>query len=529
MKERFKELLAEVERIDGEMKRVLPELAAARGRFSDDPTEANRAAMDEIQGLASRLQQRFSEVVEEMPGASGLPPEKLAAAVRDDEAVPFVDQLPRRSLTEDLVTASLDIDAILPEALTHVEGLLPKGWLEEEPREATRLDALARPGAFLSLTKGLRKESELPPVHRLRQAINVCRDLVAAEPFYDHFAGPMLVPSVVQLARRGRCIEEVGGDRDERLRRLWASPGAEVDATVFELLVAAGCVAKGRSVQFLPETNKKTPDLRCDDPYPLVIECKRQGSISDYELAEEAAMKRLFLELRAEAGRKGVRGTFRLSLSVAAEDFESSEVVGGLIAQRLAPTPERSLSYGWGDVALSPLPRLVCLREPARLYGPAMLEELFGWNSDLPDWDGVCCSIETTRPMVEVAKEPVALLWRNVATSALRKRTWAPTNLFGSATRQIPSGHYGIVYVAYVEGARPEVADLRVDAFKERIQAWEHSAKFRLPISILDRLYPRPLRQGAPDLIESGIRFMGEDGIPELFDFFPTTVFTEVD
>jgi hypothetical protein len=63
--------------------------------------------------------------------------------------------------------------------------------------------------------------------------------------------------------------------------------------------------------------------------------------------------------------------------------------------------------------------------------------------------------------------------------------------------------------------------------FSDRIRDFEHSAKVRIPISVLCRLYPRPLNEGQPDLIESGVRYVsGVYGEPLLFKHFPTTVFT---
>lgn len=54
----------------------------------------------------------------------------------------------------------------------------------------------------------------------------------------------------------------------------------------------------GREVEFISTTSEKSPDIRCHDPYPLVIECKKQASLSNYEAAEETIMRRLFLLLR---------------------------------------------------------------------------------------------------------------------------------------------------------------------------------------------------------------------------------------
>ena len=157
-----------------------------------------------------------------------------------------------------------------------------------------------------------------------------------------------------------------------------------------------------------------------------------------------------------------------------------------------------------------------------------MLKYLFDWTSDLPEWDGICCSIDSRgEPTADRISSPLALIWKNISPNALRKRTWAPVNLFGKASLQVPPGEFGVVYVCYSEGGRAEVANMRVAAFTDRIQEFEHSAKIRIPIAILSRLYSRPLAEGQPDLIESGLRYLSDSyGDASLFEVFPTRIFT---
>ena len=263
-------------------------------------------------------------------------------------------------------------------------------------------------------------------------------------------------PDGPQPAKQGANIGQVGGNRDERVRQLWDGPSDQVDSTIFELLTAAGCVQKGRAVDFLPTTQEKSPDLRCHDPFPIVIECKRQASISEYEVAEEAIMRSLFLKLREAARRKGLNGTFRLTLSVEASQVDLNEVVDRLVSQRLAPRPERELSYRWGSTSFTHLPSSMELPDWTRIYSPNMLEYLFDWTSDLPDWDGICCSVSTAgEPIVGKIRQPVALVWKNVSPKAFSKRTWAPTNLFGQASLQVPAGRSELFMSATRKAAGP--------------------------------------------------------------------------
>ena len=240
-------------------------------------------------------------------------------------------------------------------------------------------------------------------------------------------------------------------------------------------------------------------------------------------------MRGLFLALRVAARKKGLWGTFHLTVSVEAAEIDVNEIVAKLIGQRFATYPGRDLTYPWGVTALTPHPSFVDLPFGTHIYSPNMLEFLFDWSTDLPDWDGICCSVETRgEPIVDEVSHPIALIWKNVSPNALRKRTRAPTNLFGSASFQVPMGEFGIIYVSYMEGGRAEIANMRVKAFGDRIKEFEHSDKVRIPTSVLCRLYPRPLNEGQPDLIESSVRYVsGTYGEPLLFEHFPTTVFTQ--
>jgi hypothetical protein len=528
MRKEFKNLTKRIDVLNAQVQALFPKLVAARKAFMAERSAKNRETLNQIETEVSSLHDESSRLVAKLPEASGLPTELFDAAPDQADQPLGQDQVLRDNLTSELVGSTLNIDDILPQALEHIESLLPAGWLDEQPRSATRIDELLQAEAFLSLTKGVRLASEFSPVHRFRQALHVTRDYLEGHPLYDHFAGALLVPTIVQLARQGSFLGQVGGNRDERLRTLWGGPSAQVDATIFELLTAAACVEMGRSVDLLETSNSKSPDIRCHDPYPTVIECKRQDSVSTYEAVEENAMRRLFLALRDAARRKDLSGVFHLTLSEEAAAIDVNEVVAKLIVQRLAPQPNRDLAYPWGSTAFTPLQSFNNLPSETRIYSPNMLEYLFGWTSDLPQWDGICCSVATGGgPIIDKVRAPIALVWKNVSPKALRKRTWAPANLFGKASLQIPPGEFGMIYVCYNEGARAEVADMRVHAFSQRIQEFEHSAKVRIPIAVLSRLYPRPLQEGQPDLIESGVRYVSAAyGEPVLFDWFPTTVFT---
>lgn len=405
---------------------------------------------------------------------------------------------------------------------------MPAGWLEAEPFDVTRLSNVSRYDGFLSLTKGTSREAEFPDIHRLRQAIYVADDYVKSVPTFDHFAAPMLIATLLQFADALKVLKSVKG-ASERIQRLWAGPSNEVDSVFMEILTASACASKGRDIEFITEASEKTPDIRCYDPFPIVIKCKRQRAISDYELDEESVMRQIFVRLRAEARSSGVSGRFRPNLEVEATAIDPSEIATALVALRTVSNPERVKRHPWGFISFEELPSSVSLSRPTRLYSPNLLREVFLWNSDIATYDGLCCTYANASDLVnDRVVGPLALIWNNSSEAAIRKRSWAPNNLFASAFDQIPLGEDGIIYVALHEGARAEMADRRVQAFQDRLKDFNHRAGIRVPIAILSRLLPRALVDGRPDLIENGLQLYSNlYGDPDLFSMFPTLIFTK--
>jgi hypothetical protein len=525
---RFESLAAQAELIKAQLQASARQLGEARQSFARSKSEADRRRLAERQAAAEALSEEFERLVQEMGEALDLTSEQIEALGQPARPPGRLADLQRSELTQDKVPPTALIDDLLPAALDRVKGLLPSGWLDADGLPGVSGKPLAGTDTCLSLVRGLRPESEFTTVQRMRQSIRAAEAFLADKPHYDHFAGATLVPQLMQLGEKIEALKSVPGDIDDRWRKLWNGTNDEVDSAMLELLVAGGCAELGRSVEFLEATHESSPDLRCHDPFPLFIECKRKRPLGDYEIAEERVMRSLFEKLHSEATRKGMTGLFQLRLSVEAPSAPADDIVAALVGQRLAPRPSKALAHPWGEVAYHELPRRAHLPRATRLYSPNMLMATFGWETDLPEWDGLLCRIGNDgEPVVGTVERPVGLAWANVSPGAIRQRTWSPINLFGTATKQMPPGTFGIVYLAYHEGARDEVADMRVQAFRERLVEWEHSTSIRIPIGFLSRLYPRPLGDGKPDLIESTVLFCSEAyGEPLLFEEFPATVFT---
>jgi hypothetical protein len=374
-RENFQTLIADAAALEREIDAILPALASARRNYAKSRSEADRVEMDRVQGLAEDLAARHPALSDDLSRASGLPDEVLEALDAPLASLDSKNRVRRDDLNGAEVRSTGSVDDYLADAIETVERSLPAGWSEAEAGASHRLDALFA-GECLSLVKGLRPGSELAPLHRMRQMLRVARDYLADQPAYDHFAGALLVPTLAQLGAHLPSLAQVGGDVSARIGKLAETGGASTDATVLELLVAARCAEMGRRIEFLDETQERSPDIRCHDPFPMQIECKRKRALSDYEIAEEAAMRAVFLALEREASSKGLTGRFDLQLNVEVRSNLTTEIVTRLISQRLAPHPERALHYEWGTVAYHPIPRRVPLPGMTRLRYSGLRQEL---------------------------------------------------------------------------------------------------------------------------------------------------------
>lgn len=520
-------LRGQADAVRDELQRLIPLVAVARRAYFKSRSDQTRGDLVAIEQRAAALDARFADIVRQMQTVVGVSDEQLDALERQDRSGDPVARVRREQLTVDKVDTSASIQTLLGASFEKLLSMV-------DPHRRKQYEGLPTPRLIdpvadvpLSLVRGIRPESEHPKIHRFAQAILVARDFLDENLLYDHFAGAMLVPQIARLGERLEVLRDVPG-ATKRVKSLWRRASGEVDSTIFELLVGAGCASKGRSVEFLDADSSKTPDLMCHDPYPLVIECKRKRALSDYEVEEEKCMRALFLRLEVAARSAGMWGRFVLVLSVDAQHAPLDEIVACLMRQRYAGGRGTFIDYAWGKVAYQESPARIDLPRATRLYSPNMLQAAFDWNSDLAEFDGLLCRVSNSRePVVDSADRPVALLWSNVSEQALKKRSWGPMSVLTEALDQVPAGDFGIVYVAYQEGAREEMADRRTFGFADWLKEVRHRNEIRVPLCKLVRLYPRALGDGVPDLIENTIDFLADYSDTVLPTLFPSTVFTK--
>jgi hypothetical protein len=520
-------LTVEADEAQAELRHIIPKVAEARRTYFRQRSDQARNELEAMEQQAAALNVRLTDVAKRMQEIVGVSDDEIEALEREDQSGDSVARVHRGQLTTDKIKPSASIERLLEASLDKLLATVGPHQLKQYEKLPVHRLIDQDSDVPLSLVRGIRPESESPGVHRFAQALQVTQDFMSEHPLYDHFAGALLVPQVARLADRLALLDGVPG-ASKRLKSLWRRASEEVDSTIFELLVGAGCIAMGRTVEFLDAKHSKSPDLMCHDPFPIVIECKRKRVLSTYEIEEERYMRALFMRLEMAARAAGMWGSFILNLLVEARDAPLAEIAACFARQRFVGGNGKAIAYDWGSVAWVEAPRRVPLPRPTRLYSPNMLHAAFDWNPDLAAFDGLICRVANSpEPVIDSVEHPVALLWTNVSAQALKKRSWGPMSAVTEALDQVPAGDFGIVYVAVQEGAREQMADSRTFGFADWLKEVRHRNEIRVPLCKLVRLYPRALGDGMPDLIESTVEFVADYSDTVLPTIFPSAVFTK--
>ena len=527
MKNRLEEIFSEIESFEKQLSNLIPQIADARRRaFSKNSSKSDKKELRMLELKGKEINDRMSSLIEEAQKLIGIPEEVFEEIEKIEIGGDSIESTKRELLTHDQIKPNEFFEDSLSDSLDLLRGLVSNQWIECERTKQYRLNAQFL-NAPLSIVRGVRIESEFLCIHRFAQGLLVAEDFINDNPNYDFWAGSLLIPQICGLGLKFLALKEVKGDVNERISSLWRDNSELTDSTVFELLVAASCTLFGRKMEFLSTSNIKSPDLRVHDyRIPLVVECKRKKALSNYELNEEKLMRNLFFDIHRACKKLGISGIFNLKLKVEANDMTAKDIANIAVSLRLSPYPGKELEYDWGKISFQPLPDTFYVPD-TKLYSPNFLKSVFNWDNDLPEHDGIICKVKSPdENFVNVAHNPVGLTWSNFSTESLKRKTWTVASSFGKATKQVPPGEVGIIYLCFHEGTRSANADKKIDLLNCQLEQWAHDASIRLPVSFAIRLIPRPLFHGAPDLIETGFRFCSKlYGDPIYYVDFPTCVF----
>jgi hypothetical protein len=360
---------------------------------------------------------------------------------------------------------------------------------------------------------------------RLAHMILLAQDHLAQRPDFDFMEGALLVPELAMLGRSLTEIQSLGAEATKKLRSLSGLDDDMVASTIYELLVGAAAVRKGRELQMLEPESTKTPDFRVmNSPVPTVIECKRRLGLSDYEVAEGQAAMGLFAQGFHSLLRNGVPFAAEVAFSVEVTSIDPKTFQS--VVERIAPIASKEVAIAtesWGELRLSPAPSRIAIGR-TRMNSPIYLEQGFGWSSQPLQWDGIIVEAEyPAQVVVDAVSLPQSMKWRSRSALAQTKKSRHITSLWGKAVKQIPIGEVGVIYIAYPEGNADDLADKRTTDILESSKTLFHGMEIQVGLLCVNRIYPCSRDHGRPDLIDSTLVF-DTDG--DYRNSYPTVIMT---
>ena len=508
------------------------EIARVVARLEEDPTNtALQAEYDRLQGVLGKSNDALSEIsrqaVESLKAEYGV----------DDEWLRAFDQAQRPALGDDYWSSTIQrvpTTAKLEEAVAYgyerLKAVVDQGWLRDQAafRYRQRYDGSDSSDCRLHVVG---RQRLLPPnaparPQRFAQMLLLCEDLLSNRDDIDLFEGPLLVSEAARLGACLPAIDHLGREAKAKFKSLPTETSRDVASIVFELLVGTACVEIGRTVEMLPASNRhKSPDFRIHDlPVPLVVECKRRLGLNDYAEKEARHVERLYsaAEELFDRCHPLVEVIFNGEVSTVTEES---------FVKAVAPLceswdSEAETVTSWGTIHVRRLPNVQEI-PTTRVFSPVFLQEVFYWDHAESNWDGLLCQIAPTfSPVTDKVRCPRGLKWRCDADKSLLKKARGLTSLWADAVRQIPAGEMGCVYIAYTESMRGAIADARTQHLLDTVQNKElyHRASVRVPLTVIDRLYPQALGNGGLELIESIVP-MTLDGYDFMLEDFPLQAF----
>jgi hypothetical protein len=341
------------------------------------------------------------------------------------------------------------------------------------------------------------------------------------------YHGAALVPVIAGLCRHLDLLTKVKNGIG-KLEEIPTSPSEETDSRIYELLVAARMAGLGRSVELLRSQQMKTPDIRIYDmAFPAVAECKRQSRLSAYEREEVDHIAELFSLLLSGRTTHGLVGELILEFRVPVSAVVPAQIAETILKHGGCVDPRFEEMCDWGTLSFRPIEPSIMLPSVTRLYSPEFLKHVFAWPDHDREFDGICAVVSNARRLeVGKAELPFCLKWRQMDLQCIDRKARSIVSLIKEAWQQIPTGEAGFIYVAFEDSLPPSVADRRTKRIVELADTLYFKHRHALPMRIVvNRVYPRPIGHGKPDLIESSIP-MSIEPEDNLASFLPTCVYT---
>jgi hypothetical protein len=305
-----------------------------------------------------------------------------------------------------------------------------------------------------------------------------CQAYLLDPPSYDTNAGCRIVPTIVALGARVDILEHIPAAAD-RLREV-ASGRADIEKTLFELLVAARYGEAGWRPEFLEPTGvAKTPDIRATvEGREVYIECKRLSKSSGYAQAERDHWMRLVKPVGEYLQRTPLPIlldiVFHKELSTLPETF----LVDTIVPKLTLALPGTIIDSDTMTVTLRPVDLGPMQTELERVNlktnGTRFNYLLFGEYDPARGYHSLFLGdLDECHPLfVKKVTFASGLVWSCDAPRALARKARDTRNRVWDAIDQLPRDADGIVHVA-------------VESYDGPVVEWIRNAKINKALSAL--------------------------------------------
>jgi len=490
---------------------------AAKAGWPDDLTEAaerslaaaealHREAHGELEALDKYIIQKYGVSLSELDKKTGpkFDSSFWKSEITTTKTTGFLEEALERGL-----------DKLLTQLSPH--------WLKRQ--YALAQAELNRRNAMPFMLIGNARQEGITSPHYLGYALFLTDLFLNKKPEIEVYDAALLIPMIAALCDRLDGIHAVKGGK-ENLQEMLRKPNGEFRGKLYELLVAGRAAQKGYDVEFIATGPEVSPDLRIHNlGVPLVIECKFQSQWSETEQKEIGALRAIFDSLCEEYVRHGMTAAVELTFVTRIADVRPELVLRDTKVQLDSLIPYGKCDAEWGTFEVLPLDPEVEWNEPTRLFSPNYLSHVFRWNAD-EQWDGICASVQDKGSLVtQRARLPFCVKWRLVHKADEWAKARDVMRSLQEAANQVPVGEIGCLYVGFEDSHRGALADLRTRRNIDRLPNFHHRKRgANIAHLLLNRLYPRALGDGKPDLVESCIP-VSQGQADEWPDFLPTTVF----
>ena len=498
---------------------IKSEKQAARAGWPEGLAEISKAALAQADAKHRTVSAQIARIEEYVEKNYGISLAKLDATSKTR----YQSRFWKEELSPQEVESTGFMEDSLDRGLDTLISKFPRSWVKAQRKKC--LEELLRRNTMPFILIGGARHQGIAGAHPLAYYLFLSELFVAKQPQMEIYDAAFGVPLIAALCDRLSGIAQVKGG-DKKLLDLFRSPAPEFERRVYELLIAGRAVEKGRQVEFVKPSLETAPDLRIHDfDMPVTLECKFQRRWSKTEEIEIEVLQRIFATLANRFGGK-MCALVDLTINKRICDVGAQEITEDVVKQMESLGPFTERQCGWGMFKVNALPPEIEWQTATRLYSPNFLKQVFDWEAETATWDGICAWIKDENNIIaQRVHLPLGMRWRlfHPADEAAKARD--VMRHLQEAADQIPVGEAGCLYVGFEDSHRSALADLRTKRIIERLPKFYHRKRgAQIQYLLVDRLYPRCLGDGMPDLVESCIpASLEEDHVWS--DLMPTLVF----